>query len=758
VVSIDRVLSHFDAVKRTGRGWRVRCPAHADRNPSLDIDVARDGSVLFYCRSGQCEFGQIVEKAGLQDLKPFLMGRRVHVGASSWGDVPVGQVEGRTYSTTEIREGAPWQRHGLRVQAVYEYDDAQGLTMFLVVRLVDEAGNKSFRQCRAVGFDRWRLGLERLQTVIYRLPRVRRAVAEGAPVFICEGEKDVQTLELLGLSATTNPMGAGKWRESHSQSLKGVSRVVLFPDNDEPGRLHMASVAESLQRVGISVQMVDLPGLPEKGDVTDWVALGGTREELETLIERAGVLPVAIETCAADVEGRGPGLARPMPFPLLALPDSLAAFVSDAAAAFQCPVDYLAVPVMAVASAAIGASRAIRLRSGWVEACRLFAAIVAPPGSTKTPALGLVMRPYHEFQMQCDEVYRQERKAFDADMALLEGERGRKGSQRELRQDLEAPVHRCLLTSDATREALGDLLSKSNRGVLLYADELTGWVAGLNQYRGGRGNDRQFFLSVWSGQPIYVHRKSSLPVHVYNPFLSVIGCIPPDMLPLLADGRGREDGFLHRILFAYPEPLEPGAWAEVELSDNVIDGWRQTVRRLHELESDPAEGAVVLDLTDCGKRTWVLLFNEHRKRRAGGDLAPQMMGPLAKMESYAARLALVVHLLREACGERVDGIDEQSVAAGWALVDYFAAHAERIYPRVQADPEDQRVAQVVDWVRRRGGRCTARDLLTYEVASVKRAADAVRLMHDVVERGWAQLVERKAANGRGVTHLVLAKG
>jgi hypothetical protein len=82
-----------------------------------------------------------------------------------------------------------------------------------------------------------------------------------------EGEKDVDHLMGLGLVATTSPMGAGKWRDHYSESLRGKA-VVLIPDNDQPGRDHMNKVAEGLVGIAASIRWLDLPDLPPGGDAT----------------------------------------------------------------------------------------------------------------------------------------------------------------------------------------------------------------------------------------------------------------------------------------------------------------------------------------------------------------------------------------------------------------------------------------------------------------------------------------------------------
>ncbi|QBR40564.1 hypothetical protein EHF36_07935 [Kerstersia gyiorum] len=101
-------------------------------------------------------------------------------------------------------------------------------------------------------------------------------------VYIVEGEKDADRLASLHLVATCNSGGAGKWSEKYSQHLKGRN-VIILPDNDEPGREHAALVAKSLTGVAASITVLALPGLPEKGDVSDWLDAGHTVAELMDL-------------------------------------------------------------------------------------------------------------------------------------------------------------------------------------------------------------------------------------------------------------------------------------------------------------------------------------------------------------------------------------------------------------------------------------------------------------------------------------------
>jgi len=145
----------------------------------------------------------------------------------------------------------------------YDYTDAQGKLLFQVCRYEP----KGFRQRRPDGKDGWIWNLQGIETVLYRLPKV----LESQEILIVEGEKDADNLALLGFTATTCPMGAGKWREHFNEVLKGKD-LILCPDNDDPGREHMRQVALSLTGKVRSLKWLELPGLPQKGDISDFIA------------------------------------------------------------------------------------------------------------------------------------------------------------------------------------------------------------------------------------------------------------------------------------------------------------------------------------------------------------------------------------------------------------------------------------------------------------------------------------------------------
>ena len=121
--------------------------------------------------------------------------------------------------------------------------------------------------------------MKETRRVLYRLPQVIKAIQNGETVYVVEGEKDADNLCKRGFVATCNAGGAGKWFKEYNEALQGA-RIVLSRDNDEAGLKHRDKVGHNLQGIAASVQALELPDLPEKGDVSDWLAAGGTAEQL----------------------------------------------------------------------------------------------------------------------------------------------------------------------------------------------------------------------------------------------------------------------------------------------------------------------------------------------------------------------------------------------------------------------------------------------------------------------------------------------
>lgn len=320
--------------------YTAKCPAHQDRTASLTATVKaspKDGKEKIYlcCHAG-CTGADIMAALGISakdlivnpdqggrpaakpqqgaakkqrtggDPSPAAQDDKGGAKGGSGKTETVGGVTVHTVPEEKKEELIPDWEHPDRV---YSYTDENGRELFQVVRLHYKGGKpgKTFRQrMHAPGDPKANrqgyvnsVPAEIRDVTLYRLPNVIRAIAEGKPVYVVEGEKDVETLERLGHCATCNPGGAGKWREGYSNRLAGAD-VIILPDNDGKGndytgQNHALDVALKLQGVAKRVRLVDIkeacPDLPEKGDISDMVALMGDIDAMDALARQAAATP-----------------------------------------------------------------------------------------------------------------------------------------------------------------------------------------------------------------------------------------------------------------------------------------------------------------------------------------------------------------------------------------------------------------------------------------------------------------------------------
>jgi putative DNA primase/helicase len=256
--AMERVLDKLTGVKPSGPNrWMAQCPAHEDREASLSLKIGDDGKALMRCHAG-CLTAAIVAAIGL-----------------TMGDLfPDGSTPERT--APAVAQGVTTRP---RMVKTYDYLDAAGSLVYQVCRFEP----KTFRQRHKLPTGEWKWGMAGVTPLLYRLPELAEAIAAERRVFLVEGEKDADNLTELGYVATTAPMGAGKWRDEYTATLAGGA-IVILPDNDLPGQTHAQLVAATLHAAGSAVKVVELPNLPPKGDVSDWLAAGGSIDQLESIV------------------------------------------------------------------------------------------------------------------------------------------------------------------------------------------------------------------------------------------------------------------------------------------------------------------------------------------------------------------------------------------------------------------------------------------------------------------------------------------
>lgn len=258
---VNALSEHGSRVRKQGKEFKATCPAHEDGSASLQVGQGDKGAVV-HCHAG-CTPEDVLAKVGMKLTDLY--------------EAPLGT------DTLPLHAAAPG------AQATYVYEDEHGAVLFRVERRKAQDGGKRFVQARPDPQTpgNWLYTLGATRRVPFHLPSVINAVKAKEPVFLVEGEKDVVNLEMQGLVASCNPGGAGKFKREYAQHFTGA-HVIIVPDNDDVGKAHAKQVAEYLKDVAWSVSMLTLDGLPDHGDVSDWLQIEGN--DADVLLTMAAAL------------------------------------------------------------------------------------------------------------------------------------------------------------------------------------------------------------------------------------------------------------------------------------------------------------------------------------------------------------------------------------------------------------------------------------------------------------------------------------
>jgi hypothetical protein len=329
------------------------------------------------------------------------------------------------------------------------------------------------------------------------------------------------------------------------------------------------------------------------------------------------------------------------PFPLEAFPDPLAVWLTATAYRARVPVALVAMPFLALTGGLIGRRLRLEVGPGWHERPALWVALVAPTGAGKTPALAAARAPFLHLQRE--------------DLARWQDSRYRHNT-----------VPDTILTATGGVDDLARILQR-NPGCTVVRDELYGLIRSLDRHQ---GQERQAWLSLWSGEPL-------LPVDprlpgVPEPVVSLVGGLQPGLLSRVRDRA--QDGFLERFLLVYPEtPLL--RWSAPDaLAAPDDDGILSLLRTLAALPgTGPSAGAVVAFDPDAAAR-WARWVNGNIEQHlaTGGPVAAYYR----KLPAHAARLALILHALWHPDDPTVP-ITRDTLLCAILLVEYVRIHVHR---------------------------------------------------------------------------------
>jgi hypothetical protein len=412
-------------------------------------------------------------------------------------------------------------------------------------------------------------------------------------------------------------------------------------------------------------------------------------------------------------------LPQPLPYSLRAvptlperlLPDALRPWLVDSAERLQVPLEFPAAAALVALAAVVGNQVRIRPKEqdDWTVTPNLWGAVVGRPGTMKSPALEEALRPLRRLVKQAENDHTAAmqgwlfaKESYQATLAATRDkmkQAAKKGESLDKfraalsQEPPEPPTERRYIVNDATIEKLGELLNENPSGLLLFRDELTGWLRALDDER--RANDRAFFLEAWNGDGSYTYdriERGTIKIQVVT--TSVLGGIQPGPLQTylrsaLSGGMG-DDGLFQRLqLLVYPDL--PADWT-------YVDRWPRTepknrafavFERLSVLSTCSFNGGrdedarPLVHFDEAAQQFFAGWFAELQQEVRSDHLEhPALEAHLIKYASLMPSLALVLALADwaahgDATLPQQVGCPHAQQAAAWCA--FLWEHAQRIY-------------------------------------------------------------------------------
>jgi DNA primase len=395
-------------------------------------------------------------------------------------------------------------------------------------------------------------------------------------IYIFEGEKCTQAAHHLDLPAITSMRGANQSHLADWAILaqhRHLKDFVLIPDNDVAGRQYIETAYKELQKAcpHANIWICKLPSNHKGADLVDWIQSNSNsmpkwngfepidnpysqylKQALESHVEENRVIAEKFfsdlhEPCfESDPEPIQELLSAVLPCPIDTLPAEVNSWIASLTDQMQIEPDYIAAALVVQIGSLIGRKRALKLRKGtnWIEFPNMWGMLIGRPSTLKSVAMQETIKPLNGLASEATAEYKKTLKQFQKELGAWEIQ---KKVAAEKYKDIckesntttaatysisdppDKPKHRRYKSDDPTVEKLGILLYENPQGLLLYRDELAGWL--YNLQKKGKENDRQFYLESWNAKQSFdVDRISRDSLHIDALCLSILGGIQPGPL------------------------------------------------------------------------------------------------------------------------------------------------------------------------------------------------------------------------------------
>jgi len=720
-------LTRLRGVKKSSSGWTAFCPSHDDKKErSLSI-TEKDGKLLVHCFVG-CSCQDVCKAIDFPVNGLFADSRKngtshkhtfqepITLAALAY-DKKVPEDFLRSLGLTELNKEETTLKFGVKMACVhipYSTPDQTPCRQRLRTGVKANGGSLwSKDDSKIVPYGIWREKKEDYTVIV-------------------EGESDSWSLWVSGFPGIGLP-GAQMTDKLELAHVAHCKKIYVVQESDKAGKEFVGRVQERLAAIGYTGKLFILT-MPQ-----------GCKDPNDLYRRSSEAFPKAfaelLDECADETELEKQVIIernKVAPFPIESLPPLLQLYCKDAAQSICCPVDFIATPLLTTLGGVIGNSKRIAPKADWQEGAALYSAIVGCPASKKSPALNATSRFLRPIEDENRKINDQaeieyEHAMLDYDLDLKEY-KSNKDKTAKKPEHPEKPKFARLHLSDVTVESVAEILEANPRGAVVIKDELTSWITGQNQYKGGKGSDKQFYLSVWNNSSAPVDRKGQKTKYLPQPLLAITGNLPPKEIEMFKNGLG--DGFIDRILFSYPDPTYQ-EWSDAVCAPDIKEQMQELFSRLYRDNREK-----VYQLAPDAKEAWVRWYNDHcEETRKTEEI---LQSPWGKMPGQFLRIALILAVLNSE-----DEVSLNTIQETTKLIVYFKTHLRKVMGMLEEDLEEKRLRKLIDYAKKRGlTEVNCRDLARN--GFVKKTKDAKETVEMAASKGLGKIDRNKFIFAEGV--------
>jgi putative DNA primase/helicase len=604
---------------------------------------------------------------------------------------------------------------------------------------------------------------------------------DGKPIAIAEGYATGVSIHMATQQPTVIAFDAYNLK-SVIEKFKKVypnSPLLIAGDDDKEAKPNVGrQKAEEAAQVHncrvVFPKFKDLSTNPT--DFNDLHVLEGL-EAVKTQIEQAQYIPPQTE----DLLPVPTTLLPVLPFTLEMIPEPLQPWIKDIAHRRQCPLDFVAIPSLLMIASLIGARCSLKpnARDDWTVVPNLWGGTLGDPGTLKSPICSEVLFPFPHLESKAKDAYTECKAKYEAEKATFVEEKNALERQikdaveqnneahlKRLQENLANLIKKCppepalkrYKVSDTTLEKMHEILSHNPGGVLIYRDELMGFLESWEKK--GHESDRSFYLEAWNGdKPYTIDRMGRGTVRAENICVSILGTTQPDkIMAYLTKALTKldNDGLLQRFqLLVYPDKKP---WRLVDERPNFFA--RDRVFHICNMINEMVfteHGAKEPESLYEGQRTIPyfrfsdeaqIFFHEWIKKlqeKLEGNDHPIILQHLSKYRSLMPSLALIFHIIHLADGKKVCDVTLESTKQAAACCTYLESHARRIYGMVldttfEAFPKLSKAEELLAWMKKQSNGTeillSRRFIMRY--SKFRSSKDLDLLLFDLIQMGYIQ--------------------